>query len=420
MSTTESYWQRDAGWADRWTRAALPASVDIVVIGGGYAGLMTAIRIREARPDASVLLLESERVGYGASGRNAGFLSPLAAPVWLLGAERSAEQAWAAARLNTAIHELAQWIREHVPDCELAPATLALAAGSSAADGALRELIDAVARVGLAHQVTGSRVHPGHSVLEMDAYTLHPYKLVRGLAEVADGIGVQIRERARVRRVAGTQVTLDGGHAVTAGKVVVCTNGYTPGLGLGERVRALVVHSFMTASAPLKRDAKRALVRDGDFTVEVNVAQAYHRMHGDRIIYGGIDKVLAPPGGDFAVPDRVHTSLLRHMEASFPGVAGIQIAHAWSGRFHATSTGLPIIRAGVTPGVILNVGYGGTGVALSLACAPLAASLATGASLTPDNTRLLANLQDTRISVGDAVRTVARMARNLAQPWLPQ
>jgi glycine/D-amino acid oxidase-like deaminating enzyme len=176
----------------------------------------------------------------------------------------------------------------------------------------------------------------------------------------------------------------------------------------------------MAASAPLKGDAQRALVRDGDFTVEVNLAQAYHRMHGDRIIYGGIDKVRAPIGGDFAVPDRVHTSLVRHIEASFPGVTGIRIAHAWSGRFHATPTGLPIIRSSTTPGVILNVGYGGTGVALTLACAPLAATLATGGTLAVDDARLLAAIQDTRISVTDAVRTVARIARHLAQPWLPR
>jgi hypothetical protein len=70
--------------------------------------------------------------------------------------------------------------------------------------------------------------------------------------------------------------------------------------------------------------------------------------------------------------------------------------------------------------VILNVGYGGTGVALTLACAPLAATLATGGTLAVDDARLLAAIQDTRISVTDAVRTVARIARHLAQPWLPR
>ncbi|HEY5924790.1 MAG TPA: FAD-dependent oxidoreductase, partial [Kofleriaceae bacterium] len=80
---------------------------------------MTAIRLSELAPQAVIAVVEAERVGYGASGRNAGFLSPLAAPVWLLGAERSPDQAWAAARINAEVHEIAAWIAEHVPDCEL-------------------------------------------------------------------------------------------------------------------------------------------------------------------------------------------------------------------------------------------------------------------------------------------------------------
>ncbi|HEX5063542.1 MAG TPA: FAD-dependent oxidoreductase, partial [Kofleriaceae bacterium] len=103
---TGSYWQRDGGWCDRWIAAPLPAATDFVVLGGGFAGLMTAIRLREQNPTATVAVLEAERVGYGASGRNAGFLSPLAAPVWLLGAERSAEQAWGAARINGEVHAI--------------------------------------------------------------------------------------------------------------------------------------------------------------------------------------------------------------------------------------------------------------------------------------------------------------------------
>jgi glycine/D-amino acid oxidase-like deaminating enzyme len=108
MSIHESYWQRDAGWCDRRRGAGVPASVDFAVLGGGLAGLATAIRLREQEPGAAIVLLEAERVGYGASGRNAGFLSPLAAPVWFLGAERSPEQAWAAARINADVHAIAR------------------------------------------------------------------------------------------------------------------------------------------------------------------------------------------------------------------------------------------------------------------------------------------------------------------------
>jgi glycine/D-amino acid oxidase-like deaminating enzyme len=416
-----SYWQRDAGWCDRWASTPLPRAVDFAVLGGGLAGLGTAIRLREQHPGAAIAVLEAERVGYGASGRNAGFLSPLAAPVWLLGAERSPDQAWAAARINAEVHAVARWIGELVPDCELQPATLSLQAESRASDAALREFARAVALVGLAHRLRDSRARPGHVFLEMDAYTLHPYKLVRGLALHAERQGVLIRERARAReveplRAGGARIHLGGGPILEAAKVVVCTNAYTSSIALDERVPALVVHSFMTATAPID---PRSLLRDGDFTVEVNATQAYHRLHDRRLIYGGIDQLRAPAGGDFAMPPREQARLARHMAASFPGVE-LAIEQAWSGCFHATATGLPIIRmARENHAVVFNVGYGGTGLALALACARLAACVAShGRFSSADDTRLLAVMHATRISVRDSVRALARIARGAAMPWL--
>jgi glycine/D-amino acid oxidase-like deaminating enzyme len=417
---TGSYWQREAGWSDRWIGLPVPRAVDFAVVGGGFAGLTTARHLRMQHPAAAIAVFEAERVGYGASGRNAGFLSPLAAPVWLLGAERSPEQAWGAAKLNADVHAIARWIDEHVPGCELRPATFALQAQGRVSDRALRVLADAVAIVGLEHRVVESRVRPGYSVLEMAAYTLHPYKLIRGLAQHAERLGVQLRERTRVRKVegmraGGARVHLDNGAVVEANKVVACTNAYTSSIELGERPSALVVHTFMTATAPVESSA---LVRDGDFTLEVNTAQVYHRMHGGRIIYGGIDRMRAPGGGDFAVPPRERARMQRYMAHSFPGVP-LAIDEAWSGPFHATTTGLPIIRTSeLNHSLVLNVGYGGTGVALALTCGKLAACVASNGTFSDvDDTRLLALIHATRISVRDSLCAVARIARAVAMPW---
>jgi glycine/D-amino acid oxidase-like deaminating enzyme len=394
---TGSYWQREAGWCDRWADLPLPRSVDFAVLGGGFAGLMTAIELRARHANARIAVFEAERVGFGASGRNAGFLSPLAAPVWLLGAERSAEQAWGAAKINRDVHALARWIATHVPDCELAPATLALQAQSRVADRALAELVRRVAIVGLEHRVVESRVWPGRSVLEMAAYTLHPYKLVVGLATHAVQLGVQLHERVRVQRIegvraGGARVHVEGGGVVEANMVVACTNAYSSSIDLGERVPAVAVHSYMASTTPVTD-----LVLDGDFTVEINVAQSYHRTHAGRILYGGGKQLFA------------------QMTASFPR-AQITMLESWSGPFHATATGLPIIRTTEhNHALVMNVGYGGTGVALSLACARLAACVASNGTFSNvDDTRLLALIHATRISVRDSLRAVMR----IATPWL--
>lgn len=397
-----SYWQREAGWCDRWATTEVPARVDVCVIGAGLAGLMTAIRLREREPGLSITVLEGERVGFGASGRSAGFLSPLAAPVWMLGAERSPEQAWAAARINADVHAIATWLASHVPACELRPVTLRLEAAGRIGASGLAEMTRAVERVGLAHEI-GTRA--GRLSLAMAAYTVQPYRLVLGLAAHAVARDVRVRERARVTAIDGDRVRFTGGE-LRARRIVVCTNAYTSQLEI-ERVRALVVRSFMTATAPL--DPR--LRRDEDFTVEVNAAQAYYRTHAGRVIFGGIDQVLSRDADDFAVPPGVRADLARLLAASVPGAVP---GEAWSGIFHATATGLPILRPSTrNPAVVLNVGYGGTGVALALACAPLAASLV----FEEPADRLRAVIDDTRISVRDAVRAIGRIAGRLARPW---
>ncbi len=405
-----SYWQQQGKWRDRWAHLPLPHTADFAILGAGFAGLATANELRTRSPHARIVILEAERVGFGASGRNAGFLSPLAAPVWLLGAERCTEQAWGAARINADVHALARSLCKNKLDCELDAVTLALQPQTRVSDEALRELVRRIERVGLRHRVVESRVRPGLSVLEMDAYTLHPYKLAVALAERADHHGVQIRERTPVTRVEGTRVHLASGKVIEANKIVLCTNAYTSSIDIGERTRALVVHSYMAASA---RVDESALARDGDFTVEVSRESTYHRTHDGRLIYGGLDKLRAPDGFD------ARPALAAQIARSFPD-ARVPIEHAWTGRFHATHNGLPIVRtSAANDALVFNVGYGGTGVALSLVCARLAASVASGgASPSSDDARLLSLIHATRLSVRDSLRAVARIARGVAAPWI--
>lgn len=389
-----------------------PSRADFAILGGGLAGLTTAIRLRERHPGAEVVLFEAERVGYGASGRNAGFLSPLAAPVWLLGADRSGDQAWAAARINDEVHAAARWLADHVPSSELRPSNLRLASMGRLSEIGMREFARAIDHVGIDHRLTEER----RLVVEMEAYTVHPYRLVRGLAEHAVRAGVRIRERARVQAIekahAGARVRLASGETLEARRVVVCTNGYTDALDVGERLRAMVVHSFMVATGPLD------IEHTDDFTVEVDLAQSFHRMHDNRVLFGGMDKVRTPPGGDFDVPAKVRAALEKQLRTSYPRIARLAVAEAWGGRFHATATGLPIIRASTTNrAVVLNVGYGGTGVVLTLACARLAAAVASDESFaSSDDERMLSVIHGTRIGVRDSLRTLGRLAVGLVRP----
>jgi glycine/D-amino acid oxidase-like deaminating enzyme len=105
-----------------------PARADIAIIGGGLAGISAALAILDRQPDASVTVLEQKFVGYGASGRNGGLLSPLPVPVWLLTADTNADHAWALHALNRKLHRLGAWLAETVPESEVTPCTLHLQA----------------------------------------------------------------------------------------------------------------------------------------------------------------------------------------------------------------------------------------------------------------------------------------------------
>ncbi len=113
-----SYWQQEGGAAVGLPAADPPDEVDFAIIGGGLAGLSTANAILERRPSASVAVLEANFVGYGASGRNGGLLSPLPAPVWLLTADGSSDHAWAVHALNGKLHALGAWLADKLPDSQ--------------------------------------------------------------------------------------------------------------------------------------------------------------------------------------------------------------------------------------------------------------------------------------------------------------
>lgn len=419
----ESYWQREAGWRDRWHLTPIPTEVHFAVIGAGISGLATALRLRERNPDAQVLVLEAERVGYGASGRNAGFLSPVAAPIWLLSADRSTNHGWAVAHLNAQVHALARWLANNPEDAELANASLSIESPGRITDAGLSEFARALKRSGVAHRLEPSRVQRGHLFLEMDAYTVHPYKLVLELAERAIRAGIRIRERAPVQSLeptpGGARVRLANGDSLIAGQVIVCTNAYTDSLDTGEKVRARSIRSFMLATTPLDPAIEARLVRDADFTVQLNVAETYHRMHKGRILYGGDGEELPPDSDDFAVPGAVRSKLAKRMRRSCPDAGPVPIAHSWSGQLHASATDMPIIRRSrAIPAVTFNVGYSGTGVALAMICAPLVAALASnGPFASAEDARLLSVIQQTTVPAYDAARAAVRLVGRLARPW---
>lgn len=423
VGTGRSYWQRLGGMPADGAAVRgspeLPQRADVVVIGGGFAGLATAIRIMEVEPAARVVLLEAKSIGYGASGRNGGLMSPLPAPIWLASATYDSGHRAALAALNVEVGKAAAWARALAPDAEVLAQPLVLEAKGHITDAGIAQVARIVSDAGIACRLESGATAGSPRALSIETHTVNPYRLALGLADHARRLGVEVIEQAPVVRIAQSgsvaQITLGDGRSIAAASVVVATNACTPSLSLPEPARAKVVHNYMLATEPLDDEMLARLDCSGRFVVELNSAYVFYRVHQRRLVFGGIEKLSQKAGGDFDVPAEVMRGLERHLGRTLSPGALPRIADAWGGRFHMTSTDLPIIRRSErAPSVVLNVGYGGTGVALTLTLAPLAAALALRRAPADAALGMIGDtMRRTGMPVLGAARFAAAVARRL-------
>lgn len=413
-----SYWQRIGAMPKATTSGELPARAQYVIIGGGLAGLSTALRMKEMAPDADIVLLEAKSVGYGASGRNGGLISPLPAPVWLATALHDDAHSRALRLLNRKVGEAAVWASKLAPDAEVTGTALALEAKGSITDAGLAHVGRTLRHAGIEHRFPVGELNDGPRALHLAAYTVNPYKLVRGLAAAARARGISIIEGAPVREIeehheGGATILLRDGRRIDAATVVLATNAYTPSIAMREPARARVVHNYMLATEPLPPRTLKRLTEagqaSGQFVVELNAAYVFYRVHDGRLVFGGIEKLQDANAGDLDVPTVVMRGLRKHLAQTLAGSPLPPIAEAWGGRFHMTATDLPIIRrSAVSPSIVLNIGYGGTGVALTLSLAPVVAAIALGRDIADrELAEIYATMRNTRVPIVGALRFAA-------------
>lgn len=417
---TESrcYWQYEPRNVINDHDQRLTADADIVIIGAGFAGLATACRIAEFSPHTRVTVLEANTIGYGASGRNGGLLSPLAAPVWLAGATRDRRQGDALRLLYEESHAVARWAARCAPNAEVEPTRLCLSPQGALTSAGLEEVADVVGRAGI--PIENAHVNEPTQSLFLDAHMVHPYRLASGLAAYARQRGVRIVERCRVRTVqskrSAIKILIDDGSAIEAYRVVLATNAYSSSVDLGFKTPGKVVRNFMLATELLNEQQVAKVNARSDFVVELNRKYIFYRLHGGRLLFGGIDK-FGPPrsGNDFEIPQAVQETLCRDLSMRFGSGSNVPIAFAWGGCFHMTRNELPVIRrCPENPAIILNICYGGTGVALSLALAPVAASLALDQKINDPNLEFIHTVMDeTGLPVAGGLALAGRVARRL-------
>ncbi|KRE61645.1 FAD-binding oxidoreductase [Nostocoides sp. Soil756] len=391
-------------WAD--TRAAsgpagdgssaadVPTVADVVVVGGGFTGLWTAYYLLRERPDLSVLVLEAEHVGFGASGRNGGWVSAL----WPVSPDTLAARSGRAATLAhlAALRDTVDEIGRVDADEGLGGGfvkggTLALArtpaqeeraraavAHAASWDEGLQWLGPDAARERLAADGVRGATFTPHCA------RVQPRDLVDGLAAAVRRRGGLVVEGVRVARAGDGVAVLEDGRRVTAGAVVLATEGWTARLPGHERA-VVPVYSLMVATEPLSAQRWQAigLAEREVFTDHGHLVIYGQRTVDDRIAFGGrgapyhLGSAIRP---SFDHEEAVFASLRSTLTGMLPALAGVRFTHAWGGPlgiprdWHPSVTWDPVTRTGRAGG------YVGDGVAATNLAGRTLADLVLGRS----------------------------------------
>lgn len=355
--------------------------VDVAIVGAGFTGLWTAIRLLETDPSLRVAVLEADRVGAGASGRNGGFCAAslthgLANAVRHFPDEVDVLEQEGVRNLA----ELVAFVRAEGIECDLeTTGTLDVAAAPHEVEE-LRARVELAARHGtrlefLDRDVIRDAVHSPRWLAGVRArpdqcVMIDPAKLAWGLATAAERRGATIAEQTRVtglrRHAAGVRVDLAGGGTVDAAHVVVATSAYS---GWLRRLVPLFVpvYDYVLVTEPLspaQRDAIGWQGREG-ISDAGNQFHYFRQTADHRILWGGYDAIYHPGNRVSPAHDRrpaTFKTLARHFVDTFPQLDGIRFEHRWGGAIDTTT------RFTVTFGELLGgrvhyaIGYTGLGV----------------------------------------------------------
>ncbi|MET8078714.1 FAD-binding oxidoreductase [Streptomyces sp. NPDC005303] len=371
-----SFWYADDGFPQAREPLGGDASADVVIVGGGYTGLWTAYYLKKAMPFLRITVLEQKFCGYGASGRNGGWLYN-----GIAGRDRYARLHGheAAVRLqkamNDTVDEVVRAVGEEGFDAGLhkggvlevarTPAQLArlrafheheLSYGEK--DRELYGARETAERIRVADAVGSSWTPHGARV--------HPVKLVKGLAAAVEALGVIIHEQTPVTEIRPKHAVTPYG-TVRAPYVLRCTEGFTAALK-GQRRTWLPMNSSMIATEPLSEEQWAAIGWEGRQTLG-DMAHAYmyaQRTSDGRIALGGRGvpyRFGSRTDNDGRTQAETVEALREILVGFFPMLAGTRIEHAWSGVLGVPRDWCASVTLDRSTGLGWAGGYVGSGVA---------------------------------------------------------
>ena len=376
-----SFWWSDLGGPPpiEARRPALTTSTeaDVCIVGGGYTGLWTAYYLAQAAPELRIVVVESEFCGYGASGRNGGWLSSL-----LPGPARrygpGVDQLRAAMRRS--LDEVERVTAAEGIDAQLVRGGMVYAARTPAQLVRLEaHVLEEQRESGgdpdtalLSAAELGERLHIAGALggsFSPHCARVHPARLVRGLAEAVERRGVQIYESTRAAEIGAREVELAGAGSVHAQWVIRATEGYTAQLP-GLRRTWLPMNSSMIVTEPLPESVWDEIGWAGSETLG-DLAHAYlyaQRTSDGRIAMGGRGvpyRYASRTDNSGETAPQTVADLTRLLRSLFPAARDVPIAQAWSGVLGVPRDWCATVGLDRSSGLGWAGGYVGDGVTTS-------------------------------------------------------
>jgi len=405
-----SFWLDDPARPESRPALAGDVRTDLLVVGGGYCGLWTALIAKERNPERDVVLVEGRRIGWAASGRNGGFVEASLTH----GAENG--ELHFAAELPTLdrlaeenFEALVATVERYGIDAHLErEPTLTVATEEYQARAMAAAGGDVLGGAELAAYADSPLFRAGRLDHHGNAF-VHPAKLAWGLARAAHDLGVRIYENTpatSLRSAPGGHVVRTPGGSIHAAKVALATNGFP---SLLKRIRPFTVpiYDYVLMTEPLTAEQLAAIGWTGrhGITDSGREFHYYRKTADDRILFGGYDAIYHRGGRIRPAQDQRDESFERladHFYSTFPSLQGHPFSHRWGGMIDMSTQLVAFHGAAKKRTVAYSAGYTGLGVAA-----------------TRFGAETMLDFLDS-VDHGETERTRLRMSRRLPVPIPPE
>ena len=341
-------------------RPSLSSEVDadVVIVGGGFTGLWSAYYLKTLDPSLRILILEAERIGFGASGRNGGWCSALY--------PTTAGYEQVRPHLLTSIDEIGAFADQHSPESGFVKSGTLTVARNKAQLSRLQESVnDDVAL--LSKEEVRSRIHMRGAIggtFTPDCAVIHPGRLVRSLARQVEHLGVQIFEKTRALSIEPNLVTAERA-SVRATSIIKATEVFSQ----NPRHHA-PIYSLMVATEPLSNEMWQeiGLAHRETFAEALHLVNYGQRTIDNRLALGGRGARYlfgSRLKSKHEMDHRTHMEIIELARDWFPVLKKVKFTHRWGGAVSIPRDWHPYIHWDKASGIGSAGGYSGDGVTLS-------------------------------------------------------